>query len=72
MICEIDDWRACEVEALPAREGPVYVGADMGGPVSLSAATMYWPATGRFELTCAIGDDFTPAERGARVVNNRP
>ena len=66
MICEIDDWRACETEDLPERRGPVYVGADMGGPVSLSAATMYWPASGRFELACAIGDDFTPAERGAR------
>jgi phage terminase large subunit-like protein len=44
-----DEWLACEVDALPPREGSVVVGIDLGGSASMSAAAYYWPATGRLE-----------------------
>ena len=44
-----DEWMACEVSDLPAREGQVVIGIDLGGSASMTAAAFYWPDTGRLE-----------------------
>lgn len=48
-ILTVDQWRACEVEILPERAGPCFVGFDAGGSASMTAAAVYWPTTGRME-----------------------
>ena len=45
-----DDWKACVVDTAPLREGPVFVGIDIGGGVSMTAIAFYWPMTGRHEV----------------------
>ena len=55
-LVSLDDWLACEVRELPARDGPCYVGYDAGGSVSMTAACAYWPETGRFEPFAAFPD----------------
>lgn len=56
MLCDVADWRACEVEVpnLPPREGPCVVGFDLGGSSSMTAAAAYWLRTGRAEFWCAF------------------
>ncbi|MGR3697440.1 MAG: terminase TerL endonuclease subunit [Roseovarius sp.] len=49
MLLTIDEWLACEVDELPARQGGVVIGIDLGGSASMSAAAFYWPETGRLE-----------------------
>ena len=49
MIMQIEDWKACEKQSLPKRDGPVAIGLDMGGSVSMTALAFYWPETGRLE-----------------------
>ena len=66
MLVTIEDWKQCEVEELPERKGPVYLGVDLGGSMSMCAWVAYWPETQRMESQCALGDDFSPTERGRR------
>ena len=49
VLLTTDQWLACEVSDLPPRAGPVIIGGDLGGSASMSAATYYWPDTGRLE-----------------------
>lgn len=49
LLLTLDDWLACEVSDLPPRSGQVIVGVDLGGSASMTAATFYWPASGRLE-----------------------
>ena len=48
-------WRGVEVDELPAREGPVAFGADLGGTAAFSAVAAFWPRTGRLEGMVACG-----------------
>ena len=68
MICSPDDLRGCFVEAdeLPAREGPAYLGLDVGEATSATAAAAIWPATGRCEFWMSFGDTPPIAERARR------
>jgi phage terminase large subunit-like protein len=49
LLLTVDEWLACEAEELPPREGGVVIGIDLGGSASMTAATYYWPETGRLE-----------------------
>ena len=60
-IVSAENWNACEVSVPPAREGPVFVSFDLGGSASMTAASSYWPETGRFEVRGAF-----PAEPGLK------
>jgi phage terminase large subunit-like protein len=49
ILIGLDDWLKCEVDALPPKRGPVVIGLDLGGSASMSAASYYWPESGRLE-----------------------
>ena len=54
-IVTVEQWQHCVVSdhsALPPREGPAYLGIDLGGAVSLSAITASW-SSGRVETWAA-------------------
>ena len=54
-IVTLTQWQHCVVSdraALPPREGPAYLGIDLGGAVSLSAITASW-SSGRVETWAA-------------------
>ena len=71
-LCSVADWKACQVEVLPPREGPCFVGIDVGGSVSMSAVVAYWPKTGRIEAWAALPKIPGLAEKGqADAVGNR-
>lgn len=53
LFCDVADWRRCEVEALPPREGPCCVGFDLGGSASMTAAAALW-LNGRLETWAAF------------------
>ena len=65
LVCDPADLVACESDVLPARDGPAFVGLDLGGSSSLTAAAAYWPVTGRFECWAAFGDTPDLLARGA-------
>lgn len=54
LLLSTDEWLRCEVETLPAREGPCVVGLDLGGSSSMSALAYFWPTTGRLECRGAF------------------
>lgn len=64
LLCDPADWRACEVDILPARSGRCVVGFDLGGSTSMTAAAALWPDTGRLETWAAFPDTPGLAERG--------
>lgn len=45
MICTVKQWKDCEVsmEDLPERKGPCFLGIDLGGSASMTAAVGFWP-----------------------------
>lgn len=51
VLITVDEWMTAEVkpDELPPREGQCILGVDLGGSRSMSAAALYWPATGRLE-----------------------
>jgi phage terminase large subunit-like protein len=49
LLLSVDEWLACEADELPPRDGGVVIGIDLGGSASMTAATYYWPETGRLE-----------------------
>ena len=49
LLLTVDQWLSCETADLPPREGACVVGIDLGGSASMTAASFYWPATGRVE-----------------------
>lgn len=48
------------------RIGPCYLGADLGGSASLTAAVAYWPESGRLEVWQGIGSHPSLAVRSQR------
>ena len=64
MIVTLDRWLLVEARPRPNREGPCFVGFDLGGSSSLTAPALYWPAVGRLEVYGAVGDDPDLAARG--------
>ena len=67
VLVTVDEWLAAEVapDALPERDGPVILGVDLGGSRSMSAASAYWPMTGRLECVAAFPTRPGLADRGA-------
>ena len=67
VLITIDEWMAAEVapDALPDRDGPVVLGVDLGGSRSMSAASLFWPETGRLECVAAVPSQPNLADRGA-------
>jgi len=64
VLLTVDQWLAAEVETLPARQGHVVVGLDLGGSASMSAAAFYWPETSRFEAYGTFPNDPGLGDRG--------
>ena len=46
----LHDWKNCLVSDLPEKRGACYLGVDLGGATSLSAATAFFPETGRMDV----------------------
>lgn len=67
VLVTVDEWLSAEVkpEDLPARDGPCILGVDLGGSRSMSAATFYWPTTGRVEAVGTFPAIPSLADRGA-------
>lgn len=65
-LLTVDEWTACEVsdDDLPEAEGECIVGLDLGGSRSMSAAALFWPATGRLEVQGAFPQKPGLADRG--------
>ena len=49
VLLTVDEWLNCEVAKLPPRAGGVVVGIDLGGSASMTAASFFWPESGRLE-----------------------
>lgn len=64
-LLTVDEWLAAETSALPAREGKVVIGIDLGGSASMTAVAYYWPATGRLEALGTFPSSPGLADRGA-------
>jgi phage terminase large subunit-like protein len=66
VLVTIDEWMNAETkpEAMPPRDGPVVLGVDLGGSRSMSAASAYWPTTGRLEAIAAFPCNPGLADRG--------
>lgn len=66
VLITVDEWQGCEVapDELPAREGPLVLGVDLGGARSMSAAALYWPESGRLETVAAFACKPGLADRG--------
>lgn len=67
VLVTVDEWLAAEVapDALPERLGGCILGVDLGGSRSMSAASFYWPETGRLEALGAFPAVPSLADRGA-------
>ena len=63
-IVPAERYALCAAEPQPARHGRCFVGFDIGGASSLTAAALYWPECGRLEVWGAIGDEPPLSERG--------
>jgi phage terminase large subunit-like protein len=64
VLVTIDEWMQAEADTLPPRDGPVVLGVDLGGSRSMSAASAYWPASGRLESIAAFPCNPGLADRG--------
>lgn len=63
-VVTVSDWVACVTPTPPERAGPCYLGVDLGGSASMTAAAAYWPDTGRLEAWGAFPDMPTLRDRG--------
>ena len=59
-----ESWARCEVENLPERSGPLFVGFDLGSGAAMSAAAGFWPETGRVEALASFSTVPSLEERG--------
>lgn len=50
LIIQLSEWKDAVVGDAPPRDGPCFVGVDLGGSSSMTAATVYWPDSGRVEV----------------------
>ena len=64
MIFSPTDLVGCQVDELPAKEGPCWIGLDCGEATSGTAAAVIWPRTGACEFWFSFGDVPSLAERG--------
>ena len=65
MLVDLDIWKGLVLTGDPnPREGPVAIGIDLGGGISMSAIAFYWPTSGRLETYGAFPAKPTLAERG--------
>lgn len=66
VLLTVDEWLACEAgpDELPERAGQVVIGIDLGGSASMSAASFYWPETGRLEALGAFPSKPSLLDRG--------
>ena len=55
-VVALSVWEAVERQPKPERSGLCFVGFDIGGSVSLTAAAAYWPDTGRLDTWGGCGD----------------
>ena len=58
-------WESCEVDVLPAAEGPCVWGIDLGSGHAMSAVASYSVGSGRLECLAAFPDNPGLASRGA-------
>ena len=65
MLVPLDVWRRCSREPLPEREGPCFVGFDLGGSTSMTAGAAYWPEVGRLQVWGHLETNLD-CRRGAR------
>ncbi len=67
VLVTVDEWLSAEVapDELPERDGPCILGVDLGGSRSMSAASFYWPDTGRLEALGTFPASPSLADRGA-------
>ena len=54
-IVSIAAYQRCIAAVLPERSGDAWLGWDLGGANSFSAAAAYWPESGRVELYAGVG-----------------
>ena len=64
VIVPLDRWQLVASRPRPERSGPCFVGFDLGGSASLTAAALYWPDVERLEVYGACGDEPSLAARG--------
>ena len=64
MITDVSLWKSCESKRKPERSGDCFVGFDLGGSSSMTAAAAYWPECGRLDCWGAFGDIPTLLDRG--------
>ena len=64
MIVDVVLYRHCEAQRKPERSGPCFVGYDLGGTVSLTAAAAFWPEVNRLDVWGACGANPNLADRG--------
>ena len=63
-VVPYDAWKSCLVSTLPPRDGPLFVGLDLGESSSMSACALYWPETARLETYGAFAPMPGVAKRG--------
>ena len=63
-IVSLDRWVVCSAKRQPERAGRCFLGFDLGGSASLTAAAVYWPDVSRLEVLAAVGDDPSLELRG--------
>lgn len=63
LVLTVRQWLACCEEWQP-RGGPCFVGVDLGGSTSMSAAVAFWPETGRVEARGAFAGEPDLPKRG--------
>ena len=61
-LLKAEDWRRIEGDV--ARTGPFILGIDLGTSAAMSAASGFWPATGRLEAIACFPQEPGLAERG--------
>lgn len=72
VLLSVDEWLSCETGELPARQGEVVIGVDLGGSASMTAAAFYWPESGRLEVLGTFPSRPSLLDRGqADGVQNR-
>jgi phage terminase large subunit-like protein len=64
VLIEAARWQACETADVPARDGPLVCGIDLGGSASMSAWANFWPQTGRLECYGAFAGKPGLLDRG--------
>jgi len=63
-VVDLDSWNRCAERPKPERAGVCFVGIDLGGSTSMTAAAAYWPATGRLDCWGGFGDNPNLQARG--------